>query len=86
MEKEIIGVCYLAWSTSGVEGRARALGWGLGKVTSKSIIHVNMHNPNNKLGSAGLEHFWCMDEPRPCTNSQDSSWSKLGGSHHLPPL
>jgi len=26
-----------------------------------------------------------MDEPRANTNSQDSPWLGLGGSHHLPP-
>ncbi len=30
---------------------------GLGKMTSKSIIHTNMHKPNNKLVSEYLEHF-----------------------------
>jgi len=30
---------------------------------SGSIIHTNLHKPNNKLVSAWLHHFWCMDEP-----------------------
>jgi hypothetical protein len=50
--------------TSGVEGCVGTRGWELGRVTSKSIIHTNLHSPNNKLVSAWLEHFWCMDEPR----------------------
>jgi hypothetical protein len=25
------------------------LGWGLGQMTSESIIHINLHKPNNKL-------------------------------------
>jgi len=36
-------------NTSGVKRCARALGWGLGKMTSKSIIHIDLHKPNNKL-------------------------------------
>jgi hypothetical protein len=58
---------------------------GLGQAMSRSIIQMDLHKPNNKLVSAELEHFWCMDEPWANTNSQDSPWPKLGGSHHLPP-
>jgi hypothetical protein len=42
----------LAHRTLEVKGRARALGWGLGRLTSKSIIHMDMHKPNNKFISA----------------------------------
>jgi hypothetical protein len=42
----------LARNTLGVEGHAGASGWGLGIMTSKSIIHTNLHKPNNKLVSA----------------------------------
>jgi len=28
--------------------------------------------------------MWCTNEPRANTNSQDSPWPWLGGSHHLP--
>ncbi len=33
------------------EGRKRAgaLGWGLGRLTSNSITHTDLHKPNNKL-------------------------------------
>jgi hypothetical protein len=58
---------------------------GLGLTTSDSIIHADLHKPNNKLVSVELEHFWCTDKPRTNTNSQDSPWLELGGSHHLPP-
>jgi hypothetical protein len=54
-------------------------------VTNKSIIHTDLHKPNNKLVSAWLKHFWCTDEPRTNTNSQDSPWPRLVGSPHLPP-
>jgi hypothetical protein len=30
----------------GVKGHVGALGWGLGRVTSKSIIHTGLHKPN----------------------------------------
>jgi hypothetical protein len=42
----------LARNTLGVEGRAGALKWGLGRMTSKSITHMDLHKPNNKLVSA----------------------------------
>jgi len=57
---------------------------GLGQATSRSIIHKDLHKPNNKLVNAELEHFWCTDEPWANTNSQDSPQPELGGSHHLP--
>jgi hypothetical protein len=67
--EEGIGVRSLTRSTSKVQGRVGALGWGLGQVISGSMIHMDLHNPNNKLVSAWLEHFWCTDEPRAYTNS-----------------
>jgi hypothetical protein len=42
-------VRFLACNTSKIEGRARALKWGLGQVISESIIHTDLHKPNNKL-------------------------------------
>jgi hypothetical protein len=42
----------LARSTSRVEGRARASKWGLGRLISNSITHINMHKPNHKLVNA----------------------------------
>jgi hypothetical protein len=33
----------------GVEGCVGAPGWGLGRVTSKLIIHMDLHKQNNKL-------------------------------------
>jgi hypothetical protein len=43
---EGVGVHSLACNTSGVEGCARALVWGLRRMTSGSIIHMNLHKPN----------------------------------------
>jgi hypothetical protein len=40
-EKKGVGVRSLTCNTLRVEGHAGALGWGLGRVTSKSIIHTN---------------------------------------------
>jgi hypothetical protein len=68
-----------------VKGHAGTLGWGLGRMISGSIIHMNMHKPNNKLVSAWLEHFWCTYEPWAYTDPQDSPWPELGCSHHFPP-
>ncbi len=70
-ERKGVGACSMACNTLGVEWRVGALGWGLGRMTSKSITHTNVHKPN-KLVSAWLEHFWCTDEPQVNTNSQDS--------------
>jgi hypothetical protein len=64
LEGKGVGVCSLARNTSGVEGHAEASGWGLGRLKSKSIIHMDLHKPNNKLVNAKLKHFWCMNEPR----------------------
>jgi len=44
-----IGARSLIHNTLGVEGRARAPRWGLGQMTSGSIIHMDLHKPNNKL-------------------------------------
>jgi hypothetical protein len=54
-------------------------------MTSKSITHTDLHKLNNKLVSALLEHFWCMDKPWANMDSQNSPWPGFGGSHHLPP-
>ncbi len=45
-----------------------------------------MHKPNNKLVNVALKHFWCQEEPRANSDSQDSPRLGFGGSHHLPPL
>ncbi len=47
-----VGVHSLTRNTLGVERRARALGLGLGRLTSKLITHTDLHKPNNKLVSA----------------------------------
>jgi hypothetical protein len=49
---EGVRVCSLTYNTSGVEGHARALGWGLRRVTSGSIIHMDLQKANNKLPNA----------------------------------
>ncbi len=74
----------MAHSTSGVERCARAPGCGLGRLTSKSITHIDLHKLNNKLVSAQL-HLWCTYESWADTDSQDSPQTRLRGSHHFPP-
>ncbi len=49
-------------------------------MTSRSIIHMNLQKPNNKLVSVWLEHFWCVDKPWAYTDSQDSPQFRLGGN------
>ncbi len=51
-EGEGVGARSLARNTLGVEGRVGALGHGLGRMTSKSITHTDLHKLNNKLVSA----------------------------------
>ncbi len=52
VEGERIGAHSLVRITLGVEGHAKAPRWGLGRMTSKSITHTDLHKPNNKLVSA----------------------------------
>jgi hypothetical protein len=44
-----VGVRSLARSISRAEGHVGAPRWGLGWMTSRSIIHTSLHKPNNKL-------------------------------------
>jgi hypothetical protein len=46
-----VGARSLACSTLGVEACSSSK-MGLGRVTSSSIIHIDLHKPNNKLVSA----------------------------------
>ncbi len=50
-EGKRVGARSLAHNTFGVEGHVGAPKWGLGRSTSKSITHTNLHKPNNKLVS-----------------------------------
>ncbi len=47
-----VGACSLARSTSGIEGRAGAPGWGLKRLTRNSVTNTDLHKPNNKLINA----------------------------------
>ncbi len=75
----------LACNTQRIEGCARVSGWEQKEFTSFN------HSPEpaktqHEAVSAQLEHFWCQDESRATSNSQNSPWPELGGNHHLPPL
>jgi hypothetical protein len=63
MEEERVGVCFLTCNIFGIKGHVGAMGWELGRVTSKLIIHTDVHKLNNKLISAWLEHFCCTNKP-----------------------
>jgi hypothetical protein len=52
LEGEGVGVRSLVRSTSVVEGCAEVPGWGLGRLTNNSIIHTDLHKPNNELVNA----------------------------------
>ncbi len=49
MEEEGVQARSLVRSISRVEGCVGASKLGLGRLTSKSIIHTDLHEPNNKL-------------------------------------
>jgi len=51
-EREVIGACSVAHSTSGVEGHVGAPRWGLGRLKSNSITYTDLHKSNNKLVNA----------------------------------
>ncbi len=53
-KKKGIRVRYLIRNILGVKTCARVLGWGLGRVASESIIHTDLHKPNNKLVNVEL--------------------------------
>ncbi len=50
MEGLGVGARSLVRNTLGVEGHAKALGWGLGRTTSKSITHMDLHKPKQQIG------------------------------------
>jgi hypothetical protein len=62
MEGQGVKVHSLVRSTLGVEGHVGAPKWGLGQMTRRSIIHIDLHKPNNKLINAYLKHFWCTNK------------------------
>jgi hypothetical protein len=68
----------------GGKGACWSLKWRLGWMTSESIIHIDLHNLNNKLVSAWLKHFCCTNEPRAYMDSQDSSRYGLGEATTFP--
>jgi hypothetical protein len=82
---QVVGACSLVRNILGEDRRDDASGWGLWRMISMSIIHMNLHKLNNKLVDAQLEHFWCMDKPWINTDSQNSPRPKLGEKHYLLP-
>jgi hypothetical protein len=51
-KEEGIGVRSIVRNTSGVKGRAGTPRWGLKRMTSGLIIHMDLHKLNNKLVNA----------------------------------
>jgi hypothetical protein len=51
IKEKRIGVRSLVCSTLGIKECVEVPRWGLRWLTSKSIIHTNLHKPNNKLVS-----------------------------------
>jgi len=49
---EGVGVRSLVRNISRIEEHVGAPRWGLGRLISKSIIHIDLHKPNNKLVSS----------------------------------
>jgi hypothetical protein len=52
MEEKWIRYALSFVALRGQEGHAEAPGWGLERVTSKSIIHIDLYKPNNNLVNA----------------------------------
>ncbi len=77
LEGEGIRACSLAHNILGVEGCAGVPGWELRRLKNKSITHMDLHKPNDKLVNAQLEHLWCTNKPRSNTDLQDLSWLGL---------
>ncbi len=48
---EGVGVCSLVRRNLRVEGRAEALGLGLGGLTNKLITHIDLHKPNKLVST-----------------------------------
>jgi len=46
VEGEGIRVCSFAHNTLGIKGRVGASGWGLERLISKSITHMDLHKLN----------------------------------------
>ncbi len=59
---------------------------GLGRMISNHSLTQTCTKPNNKLVSAQLEHFWCQDETRANSDSQNSPQPRLGGKPSPSPL
>jgi hypothetical protein len=49
-EKEGIGARFLIHNILGVEECVGALGWGLGRLTSKSITYTDLQKPKQQVG------------------------------------
>jgi len=52
VEKERVGTCSLVHNILKVKRHVRAPGWGLKRMKNGSIIHMDLHKPNNKLVNA----------------------------------
>ncbi len=70
MKEKGIGVHSLVRNTWGKKRYVVPMGWGLERMTSESIFHIDRHKSNNKLINASLKHFWCMDKPGAYMDSQ----------------
>ncbi len=77
IEKKVIDIFSLAFRTSGVEGHVGTAWWGLGKVTSRPIIHMDLHKPNNQLVSASWNIFGAWTSHR---------HTRTHKTHHNPDL
>jgi hypothetical protein len=63
-EGEGVEVRSFTHNTSRVEGCVGVPGWGLERLTSKSITHTDLHKLNIKLVNAWLEHFGAQTNHR----------------------
>jgi len=82
-EEEIVEVHSLARNTLRLEGCAKAPRWGLGWVTSESIIHTDLHKPTTSWLVCNWNTFgaW-MNRGHTGLTRLTTTWT--WGSHHLP--
>jgi hypothetical protein len=74
-EGEGVGARSLIRNTSGVEGHAGVPRWGLGRLISNLIIHMDLHKLNNKLINAELEHFGAWMSHEQARTNHKQTWT-----------
>ncbi len=83
MEEKGVGIYFLIQSNSKIEGCVQALGWGLGQMTNRSIIHTNLHKPSWLVH--GWSNFGARIHHKHTHTHNTHHGQDFGKRHHLPP-